>query len=338
MLRRERRYLAGYLKWLENGNVPFTVDVSHKSYTVNCDMGKMYFSDNFLTIDGLNLVRSVRKYVKDNDIVNKFEKKTPKQLRIQYICFDKRYIGKNMTAPIEVDKDKAYWNAARKLGIISKEIFDKGIEITQNRDGIDERKAKISRLVALGTLAKEVKRREFNGDSYLRPKTIEDSAETKHLWHHICSEVDTVMRQCMKRLRGNFVFYWTDAIFIMPDRDNEAMVKRVIEEYGYTSKTIHNAWYEFRPDACYIISKEKGRYIDDNQVKDIDLEWAKKNVDLKTLLELPQDKFLPIDKKLKKIIQKKLKMRNFCYAITNEDIWKTKPKKKNKAKLNEEAI
>ncbi len=237
-------------------------------------------------------------------------------------------MGKNMTGIIEVDKDKAYWSASYKLGIISKEIYDKGIEITKNTKDGDERKAKISRLVALGTLAKEVKRREFNGDSYLRPKTIDDSSETKHIWHHICSEVDTVMRQCMKRLRSNFVFYWTDAIFLIPDRDNEEMVKKVIEEYGYTSKTVINAWYEFRPDACYVISKEKGRYIDDNQIKKLDLEWAKKKVDLKSLLELPENKPLPNDKILKKIIQKKLKMRNFCYAITNEEIWKKRIKKK----------
>lgn len=327
MLRRERRYLAGYLKWLENANIPFTIDISHKSYTVNCSMGKKYFSDNFLTIDGLNLVRSVRKYVKENNIVQKFEKKTANQLRIRYICFDKKYIRKNKTGIIEIDMDKAYWSAGYKLGIISKEIYERGIEITKNRDGIDERKSKVARLVALGTLAKEVTQRTFNGDKYLRPQVIEDSSETKHLWHHICSEVDTVMRQCMKRLRDNFVFYWTDAIFIMPDGNNEEMVKKVIESYGFTSKTVNNAWYEFRPDACYIISKEKGRYVNDNEIKKINLEWAKKNVDLKTLLELPTDKPLPPDPKLKKIIQDKLKMRNFCYAITNEEIWKKRLKK-----------
>lgn len=327
MIRRSRRYLAGYLRWLENGNIPFTVNISHKSYIVNCAMGKRYFSDNFLTIDGLNLVRSVRKYVRKNNITQKFERKTAKQLRIRYICFDKKYIRKNKTGIVELDLDKAYWNAAYKLGIISKEIYERGLEITKSREGVEERKAKISRLVALGTLAKEITQRTFTGEKYLRPEVIEDSRETKHLWHHICAEVDTVMRQSMKRLRSNFVFYWTDAIFLNPDGKNEAMVRKVAQEYGFTCKNVENAWYEFRPDACYVFSKEKGRYIDDNHIKKLDLKWAKKNVDLQTLLELPKDKSLPPDKKLKKIIQDKLKVRNFCYAITNEEIWKKRLKK-----------
>lgn len=324
-LRRPINTLKIYLGWLKKNKKPFTVDISHKTYTVKCKNHSRTFSANYLPIEGLNLVRSVKKYVKDNNIADNFPKLTPAQLGIQYICFDKNNIGKNIIGIKEIDMDKAYWTTGYQKGIIDKTIYDEGIELT--KDGTKE--SKISRLVALGTLAKEVRQRIFNGQEYEKSIMVNDSSATKHLWNHICHGVDTVMKDCMKHLKNKFSFFWTDAIFFIPTGGNEQMVKDIIARYGYGSKTIDNAWYEFRADACYVFSKDKGRAIDDKQYKKIDLKWVVKNVDLKKYLDLSPKAKIGTGNKLKSLIQSKLKVRNFCYSITNEDIWKQKRKNKH---------
>lgn len=319
-IRRSSHTLKTYIRFLQSENREFTVDISHKTYTVKYKNQTRTFSDNMLPIEGLNLVRSVRSYVKNNNIGANFPVQTASQLRIQYICFDKRNLSKNIVGIKEVDMNRAYWETAFMKGVINQEIYDRGVELT--KDGT--RESKISRLVALGTLAKEVKQRKFNGVTYEKPTIIEDSAATRHLWDHICAGVDTVMKNCMQRLRDDFSFFWTDAIFFVPNGDNEQRIKDAIKQYGYDSKTIENEWYEFRSDACYVFSKTKGRFINDRQYKKIDLKWVVANVDLKKAFDLPDGVKTPTGKKLKSMIQDKLKVRNFCYAITNEDIWKNR--------------
>lgn len=368
MLKRGKKYLREHIKFLEYNKIPFYVDICHKSYVVCSAVGKKYFTDNYMTPEELTLVRQVKKYVENNKIFNNFPKKQPSQLRIKYLCFDKRLFGSKTTDILEVDMDAAYWMTAKRLGIIDEGIFNRGMELSASYH-------KKARLVPLGTLAKRIKRRYFNGAKYTRSEWIEESADTRHLWDIISAKVDRVMQQCMRALGGEFVFYWTDAVFFRSGAKGLEAAKKIINDRGYGCKMIENAWYEFRDDACYVFSPEKGKKMKDAELKRIDLEWVRQNVDWgkqvaivnaklqKAVADISErrtkedqrrfeetGKPIPERKPMvakqfiveevltmnadtfSKFVQRSFRVRNFCYSITNDRVWKKERKARKKKK------
>lgn len=373
MIKRGKKFLREHIQFLERNKIPFTIDSCHKSYVVRSGMGVKYFTDNYMNPETMQLTRKVRKHVKDNEIFNNYPKKDSKSLRIKYICFDKKMFGEKTTNIWEVDMDTAYWLTAKKLGIIDQEIFDKGMLLSS-----DDKRA---RLVPLGTLAKRVTRREFDGVKYSKGYHIDNSSETRHLWDLISSRVDKVMQKCMSALKNNFVFYWTDAVFFKATDNNFEIVKKAISDNGYGCKMVNNAWYEFRDDACYVFSPEKGKRLKtDEELKRIDYKWVRDNLDWdyivplinkkiesvinkiqterteqrlakekETGLRLPELKPMVIKqfsvseiKKMnvddfKRFVKKSFYVRNFCYSITNDNIWR-KARKKKRSKSTKKTL
>jgi hypothetical protein len=106
---------------------------------------------------------------------------------------------------VELDMDKAYWTAAHKLGVISSDIYNKGL---------DKQYKKVGLLACLGSLAKDKRTRLYDGNSYSKSSIVTDSKETRFLWDAISFEVDKAIKDCAGSLGADFCFYWTDAIFL----------------------------------------------------------------------------------------------------------------------------
>jgi hypothetical protein len=286
-----RRGLAAmkvYVDSMVERNVPFVLYISNKSYSLFGEMN-FYFTDSKLTPKALHLIKAVRKYVKENNIGALYPKKTPHQLGTKYMRFEPRYFGKKGIGLVEIDVDKAYWATMLKLRIISQELYERGLLVS-----------KIGRLAAAGTLGRTIRKRIYNGWKYTKTTVHEKSKDTRHLWDLTGFKVDELMQKCMKAQRSEFMFYWTDAMFIPATVANLKRVKRTIEENGYFCKIVENVWYEYRKDAVYIFSLEKGRDLKEEELPTLNLDWVKRNIDLSRIMAMPARKI--VSKKKKKSI------------------------------------
>jgi hypothetical protein len=130
---------------------------------------------------------------------------------------------------VEVDLNKAYWVAAKKLGVISEELYEKGL---------NSEFSKTELLSSIGALAKQVKERYFNGTRYLKSVVVIDSAKTRHIWDAVSWEVDKCMKECAVVLGKEFLFYWTDACLFVNNKTNNAAVRSIIKKHGFELKLI----------------------------------------------------------------------------------------------------
>ena len=288
MLTFNLKSLPVHLERYRKQKIPYRISGSNNSFTVVTYYSTRYYTDSKISGKGLNLIKAVRKYVKDNDIVNKIARKDAKELGTQYMQFDKRFINQKGIGIVEIDEDASYWTKALKLGIINQELFDKGMAISQMKDK-DGNKDKISRLAACGTLGRRLRARDFDGEGHSPLMLVPEELDARHLWDRISFETDIVMQACLKKLKSDCLYYWTDAIFMKATVGNIKTVKSTIEGLGYSCKAVQNLWYDFREDACYIYSLEKGKQIKEKEVSSQlnkeNLKWIKENVDLSLIMK-----------------------------------------------------
>ncbi len=247
--------MSPVVAFCERNEIPFTILRTNRTFTMKSSIGNRLFTDNRIGLRGLNLITTVKAYVKKHKINDEIARKDyRKEEELTYVEVNPKRYGNKYTSLIEIDVDNAYWHAARKLEVISKEIYERGLTV-----------GKIERLASLGSLAKTTRKITFDGKKYKIEPRYAGSEDTKHIWYAISWEVDKMMKKCMKALKNDFAFYWVDAIFFENKRNNIEMVKTIVKKHGFTCKKVTNEICDFKNFTVFVHSKQKGKKV----------EWSK---------------------------------------------------------------
>lgn len=292
----DKSSLIPYTELLGRQKLKFTIRRVNRNWTLDSPLGKMRFGTKTISPRGMSFIKQVGHYVKKNNIAGLYPKKTREELNLKYMMFDYRRRNKIHNKATEIDLSNAYWTTAREMKIISEEIYQKGLDYE-----------KIERLAALGSLAKKVYERKFNGKKYGKAKLISDSRETKHLWYAISDQVDQLMQKGARKAGKKFMFYWVDAIFFENDKTLEKTIQQLFKQHGYDCKTKPIEEVDFQNDRLRVFAKP-----------DKKKPFQKKKAGNRVRQYDPK---------------RKLEFRDFCYSINNEaDYWKNWRKKKDKPK------
>ena len=207
----------------------YTIKVVNGNYELISNMfTHKTFKKSEYTMDELKFIKSVRSYIKRNEIylLPHFQDNQVFPEDVHYVKVARVPMFKKFDNVCEVDIDQAYWETAYQLGIISDDIYVKGAK------GNISKKA---RLTALGSLAKKKYNYIFKGDKLL-DTIVEKDPLLENLWFTICKRVSDVMHQVIVELNGEFIFYWVDGIYFKNTKENVAIAMQVFIENGYQSK------------------------------------------------------------------------------------------------------
>lgn len=224
----ERKYYFDHIKFLVENKIQHTITFSGRSRKVKSGIGKSEFVNAQFSLKALGFIRRVRAHILNNKTYENVGKGEYRRLMLINM---KGMNGKDMvTGAVEFDLNKAYWIGALKAGVISQDIYD---------EGIGKGLSKIELLATIGTMAKTVKQRYFDGENYGRSLVLTDSGLTRHIWNAVSWEVDKCMQDIASSLGSvGFLFYWTDAVFFKDSSRNREIVAHVAEKHGFSGKFI----------------------------------------------------------------------------------------------------
>jgi hypothetical protein len=251
---REKRMKSAFYaaaKYHEDLGVPFYVDYTHGRRTIVSKLMKETFNNGRITKKGMNFIKTVKHKMIKEGVPEKVKRKSREELGLQYLFFNKKFLGQTLTNVIELDLSNAYWDAAYKMNAISKEDYYKGLGLP-----------KVERLAALGSTARTLKRRTFDGKKWSKAVVLDNSEATRHIWFAISNRIDKVMKSCARELKDQLVFYWIDALFFINTKKNRDLVQSIIKKAGYQSKFVKIIKVELGQDRAKAWSKEKGEYLD----------------------------------------------------------------------------
>lgn len=144
-------------------------------------------------------IQKVKKYAEKLSLVFNVDRS-----RINYLRTDNLSEGYKCENVYEVDISSAYWNFAHREGIISDEIFS-----------IQDRVSKVTRLAALGSLAKLTYNLKYNGEGWKYGATTE--APKADYFFRVAELTGEVTGE-MEMISGDdFIFSWVDAAFVFPE-------------------------------------------------------------------------------------------------------------------------
>jgi hypothetical protein len=216
-------------KFLIDMSAEYTIKVINGNYEL---ISKMFthktFKQSEYTMDELKFIKSVRSYIKKNEIyaLPHFQDTQVFPEDVHYVKVARVPMYKKFENVCEVDIDQAYWETAYQLGIISDDIYAKG-----SKGNISKK----ARLTALGSLARKTYHYKFKGDKLL-DTIIDKEPLLENLWFTICKRVSDVMHQVISALGDDFIFYWVDGIYFNNTPENVSKAMSVFIENGYNSK------------------------------------------------------------------------------------------------------
>lgn len=206
----------------------------------------------------LYFIKSVKEYIIKNGtykkVKNKFTDKegnsnTEQLKKIKYFYYNKKLKpGDEFKHIKEIDLKNAYWSLTHfKLGLIDEHLYQKGLTVSKK-----------SRLAAIGTLAKVTKILEYDGktETNLDPKL---SKETAFLWHTISYQVGRIMARASRVAGNSFLFFWVDAIFVLPGVEKEII--KLFKKQGFQCSVSNCEWIRFEDSKIVVKSTEKAKWV-----------------------------------------------------------------------------
>lgn len=100
----------------------------------------------------------------------------------------------------QYDINKAYYTAAKNLGYISEEYYQKYINLPKQ-----------IRLILIGALATKKIKVLYAAGQKQEPETIEDK-NLRAVFKHLVVHVDKVLLEVSQALKDDFLFYWVDGV------------------------------------------------------------------------------------------------------------------------------
>jgi len=240
-----RKELTRLADSLEKNNVPFTYSINNHTFRISCPMGEYLATDSLIPIYELWLVAWVKNYVlrhkiyKLKDICGDWE-------NIKYLRVKKRR-QKVYNTVYEVDLNRAYWETAFELGIISDEIYWRGLWIDKK-----------TRLAAIGQMAKRTDIWKFNGHKWRCCKPF-ISKKTQHLWFNVCYKVGLTMERAARLCAKSTLFYWVDGIYVT-NKSSAKKIMRFFNSRGYDSKIKKMKRLEATPTMIKVYDKKMRKF------------------------------------------------------------------------------
>jgi hypothetical protein len=258
---------------------PFTLIKSGSTYELQSEYYNERAVKGKFSPNAMNFIKAVKKHIIDNKIVVKFIDKDYKGQDIRYIEVGDYAEGEVIENISLIDIRAAYWQTARNLGIIDYKLFQRGMAMN-----------KVTRLAALGSLAKTKDIWKFDGEYLVKVKT-EHSYATENIWFAICKKVSDVMQKIVKEIGDDMIFYWVDGIYVKNKPEVVLKVISIIKEANYScsEKAInrvefkHNSFLVYEPsleedntatpkEFSYCVGKDRSkidRYIEDHYLAEI---------------------------------------------------------------------
>jgi len=173
---------------------------------------------------------------------------------IVYFKYNRKLLreGSAFNDCVEIDLKAAYWNTAYQIGLLPKDLFEKGNFVS-----------KMSRLAALGSLAKKTTVIEFDGKKEIRRPEI-CSPLTEHLWDIICKQVGDHMNEVSSSIGDAFMFFWVDAMFCK--KSAAGAVKKAFRRLGYEFSQEPVRSITIQPNTIIVEGKERKQMVDGDLV------------------------------------------------------------------------
>ena len=215
---------------LRSKKIPFRVENGSNTTYIkglyDYDFIRYISSSNYLSDEGLSLIRSVKASATHCKHPNTGVGLGMIKLTNNY----KGFVGDRRKDICEVDLSRAYWEAALKLGFISKKVYKKA-----------EQAEKKHRLIALGALASQY-------DVYISEKGeepkfshVKRNDRLRSYFFSCCLEIELIMKEIRRELKEYVHSYWVDAVFV--DKKLVGATQRIIASYGYSSKVVDLGCY-----------------------------------------------------------------------------------------------
>ena len=205
-----------YVKELKRRNIPFTIAQTLYTKKVTSDKYNFEYTKNAdLNNYELSLINKVRLFCEKKTYIEKVERKNIDYIH-KYLMKESRWYSDEV---YELDLSSAFWEIAKKEGIISEEIYLYG----QKKEI-----SKKARLVALGALAKKTTIIKFKDGIFTKPTTIEK--RTSHLFFKCAEKTSIIMHTLRILANNNYFFFWCDAIFFRGNQTREILENYLISE------------------------------------------------------------------------------------------------------------
>jgi hypothetical protein len=199
-----------------------TVEFSGSGMTLKYGKKTMYAPQNFEEFDKesfyefLGLASMVRSDLKKSNLI--FDKKRVSFHRLQQI--------EDCKQAFEIDMKHAYWNLAKKVGIISDKTYRKG-----------EKVSKINRLRGLGSIAS--RREVFKMDKDTGEMVfshVKENEQGRNAFFYLSWLVEKTMLGLFDTLPGGMLGYWFDAAFLRSGYESQAI--EYFNGLGFEVKTL----------------------------------------------------------------------------------------------------
>lgn len=205
-----------YAETLVQTGTPHKITYTNNSVEVEVNETNYIFTDNNLSAAELGFIGRAKKCVIEMSEKLRLPDRNP--------VFAKIYPAKsgfygNLT---EIDISSAYWETARKVGLISDKIYLQGNSVEKK-----------TRLIAFGAAA--AVKRSCNFDGFMYSNYYEEYNEHgRRAYFYVASYVTKIMREICDEIPGAAMLYWVDAIVCKPEY--APFVCRRIFEHGFSMK------------------------------------------------------------------------------------------------------
>ena len=210
--------------------IPYKIERSGQSIYLDC-RGVSYYTTvidagkaSRLPIAEIGFIRRVKQYIIRNEFHESVAPNYKDRDKIKFFDFN-RAIPFNVTfkKPYSVDIKSAYWDSAYKQGILSDALYAEGSTMDKK-----------IRLASLGTFAKKKHMYEFDGKEEKLMKTIEPSHP--HVFFNQANTVFKLMEKCKKAIGQDYLFYWTDGIYVKT-KDAAKICEQILTEATFRYET-----------------------------------------------------------------------------------------------------
>lgn len=214
------------MEFYQSIGLPYKMERSGSSVVLYINGVKYYASsvngNNGVTLpfDQVKFISKVKRYILKNNLVKKIKRNYRSLKQITYMAVNHEVtVGEVFDNAYSVDISGAYWASAYKEGWLSEELYNEGLTM-------DKR----IRLASLGTFAKRIYQYSFNGKT--EKMTGVSVPPHPHVFFNQAHRIHTIMQACMAVSRVEFLFYWTDGIYLS-SYEGAKKCEKILEDAGY---------------------------------------------------------------------------------------------------------
>lgn len=233
--------------------IPYTLEITGTRKIFKSKRGGYISRESKFLARELHFIKAVKEHIIKDEIYlrvkNNFKKEKDKE-KIDYYKYNSKYkSGDILNGGYEIDLKQAYWETTNKMGMLTPELYRKGMEVS-----------KLARLASVGTLAKKSRLIVFDGIEE-KNMGVTRSEKTEFLWDTICYKVGRIMHKASNIDKDGFIFFWVDGIFISKDSSVKEEIMQLFRDLGYKSSVTKFDSILFYDKKIIVKSKEKRKRV-----------------------------------------------------------------------------